>query len=355
MAYLAALTLKNNEKELILKTIVLGDLNSLLGISQPSKVSWLIERGINVNGVQIISLQQDLVPQVLMNYDSQVMNLLQKFPFLERISVALLCWPKIRSAGGHEITAAASTFLTEDLFFYALGICQALKRANKKTGVRVDISYHPMLTWPTADLLSIDPIWHQQFLWNWETRSREAFIELLDFYIGSSVGIAIENEPVTSDQWGNLTHSGNRLFSEQVYGLPPGWGVTADLQHCGMMLECLNQDISLYFPPFVESGSSDPGLWNWEGQIRSLQGVSRYITFHFAQVGNPVKHVKSRIDFTDTKLMDWPLILRLIKSLGKTKGGNVWCAIEEDGGHLYPEGYQKDLEAYLYLQECFGR
>lgn len=314
-----------------------------------------MERGVAVNGVQIISLQNDLVPQVLINYDSQVLNLLQKFPFLERISVALLCWPKIRSAGGHEITAAASTFLTEDLFFYALGICQALKRVNQKTGVQVDISYHPMLTWPTANLLSIDPIWHQQFLWDWEAKSRAAFTDLLKFYIGSSVGIAIENEPVTSDQWGNLTHSGNRLFSEQLYGLPLEWGVTTDLQHCGMMLECLNRNISLVFPPFVKSGSAEPVYWNWEAQFRCLHSVMGSVTFHVAQVGDPVKHIKSRIDFTDTSFMDWPIILRLMQKLDEAKSGNAWYAVEEDGSHMYPEGYQKDLDALLYLQEYFGK
>jgi len=334
---------------------VLGDFNSLFGVSQPSKVSWLLERGVEVNGVQIISLQNDLAPQVLINYDSQVLNLLQKFPFLERISVALLCWPKIKSVGGHEITAAASTFMTEDLFFYALGICQALKRVQSETGVQVDISYHPMLTWPTAALASIDPIWQQQFLWRWEARAREAFVELLNFYIGSSVGIAIENEPVTSDQWGNLTHSGNRLFSEQVHGLPLGWGVTADLQHCGMMLQCLNQGIPLVFPPYVQSGSSEPVYWNWEPQFRCLRSVSGSITFHVAQVGDPVRHLKSRIDFSNTSLMDWPLILSLIKQLDYAKGGNAWYAIEEDGGHIFPEGYQKDLEAFLYLQDYFEK
>ena len=33
---------------------------------------------------------------------------------------------------------------------------------------------------------------------------------------------------------------------------------------------------------------------------------------------------------------------------------DVWCAVEIDGGHLYPNGYTQDLGAFKYLQKYFA-
>jgi len=327
-----------------------------MGTSEkPSKIEWLMENGgKSIDGVQIISLASDMLPKNLLNYHEKLLALVEKFPFLERVSVALLCWPLVKDDGGRG-GVAASTFLSADLFFYALGVCRALQKVHDQTGIQVDISYHPMLTWPSSDAGSIDDaIWHQWMLWEWETKGRDIFSQFLSRYTHNSVGVNIENEPVTSDQYGNLTHTGNRLFTEQIFGLFRTWGVTADLQHCGMMLQCLEKKLHLNFPPFQVSGSLNPNQWSWPAQFRALHDVTGDITFHVAQVEDPLRHITPPIRWDDP-IMDWPLILRLMQELDEDKGGEVWYAVEIDGGHLYPQGYQHDLDALLHLQEYFGK
>lgn len=340
-----------------MRKIVLGDYATLMGIPEkPSKIEWLISRGVeNIEGVQIISLKEDMLPHNLLTYHKKLLTLVEKFPFLKRVSVALLCWPLIKDDGGRG-GVAASTFLNADLFNYSLGLCQALQKVCEETGIAVDLSYHPMLTVPAENITrkSIIPMWHQRFLWEQEMRMKDAFTELLEFYSINHVGINTENEPVSSDPFGNLIHSGNRLFSEQVQDLPVTWGVTADLQHCCMILQCLQKGIHLAFPPFGHE-NSNPELWTWEAQFRGLQRVMGDVTFHVSEASDPVLHTKSKIDFSGNDLMDWPTILRLMGELDEDRNGEVWYGIEEDDAHLFPEGYQKDLEALLHLQKYFGK
>lgn len=343
-----------------MKTLALGDYDTLVGTPlKPSKVLWLRDNGIKVDGVQIISLPADLLPLSLTVYDRKIMDLLEDIPDLERVSVALLCWPKIKTViEGQTLDVAASTFLSEDLYFYAISICQALQRVHDRTGIQVDISYHPMLTWPTIAIKKMSEYQRrhlQTILWYNDKNSRERFSEILNLFGVTDVGINVENEPTTSDQWANLTHTGNRLFSEQVYGLHPTWNITADLQHCAMMLECLKhaEKYTLAFPPY--GNSQDPALWTWEAQFDCLRSTFLGdITFHVAQMDDPMRHVTPPIRFDDL-IMDWPQILRLMKELDEYRNGQVWYAVEIDGGHLFPEGYEEDLKALWYLQDYFRK
>jgi hypothetical protein len=341
-----------------MKTIVLGDYDTLKGTSKkPGKVAWLIENGIHVDGIQIISLAEDLLPQNLMIYDRKIKALLDSVSDLERVSVALLCWPKIKTNNEHgQVTdVAASTFLGEDLYSYALHICVALQEAFNETGISVDISYHPMLTWPSKlnrmkrirGEKDIDWDWLQKFLWRHETTARKEFQQLLNHYGISDVGINVENEPTTSDLWANLTHTSNRLFSEQVHKLPRNWGVTADLQHCAMILECIRGH-NPYPPPFVK-----PKSFDWENEFSFLRRVRGTITFHVSQMKTQFFHETPPINF-NSNLMDWPTILQLMKELDEKRNGQVWYAVEQDGGHNYPDGYKMDLKAFRHLEDYFS-
>jgi len=370
------------------RKLVLGDYDSLMGIGKPSKIEWLITNGVeNIEGVQIISLATD-------TFHERLFALAEKFPFLKRVSVALNCWPLITTKENNiNVDVAATTFLDADRYCYALSILKALHYLHEKTGLQVDISYHPMLTWPR---FFFEQDWNRRLqsalyiqnkLWEWEIQRRKEFRDLVfrggEFGKLSPVGISIENEPTTSDQQANLLHSGNRLFSEMINGLSYGWGVTADLQHLGMALACLQgkdmHPLSIYrklttvgeqiryleeqqqglghqliFPPFMPSGSHNPDLWTWEAQFHCLRDVMGPITFHVAQVEDPLRHITPPIRWNDP-IMPWPLILRLMQELDEKRGGNIWYAVEIDGGHLYPGGYHDDLDALLQLQEVFGK
>lgn len=339
-----------------MKPIVIGDHDTLVGTPEkPGKVAWLRENGIKVDGVQVISLAKDLLPRNLEVYAEKMADLVKKIPDLKRLSVAFNCWPKFKTITDDQtIDVAASTLLTEDLYTPALFICDTLQTIRGTHGIAVDISYHPMLTVPTRLIPRLDPRFHQQFLWNCETTRRKEFKKLLRYYGIEDVGINIENEPTTSDAWGNLTHTGNRLFSEQLYDFPLDWGITADLQHLGMILKCLEDSnkYPLVFPPF---GYNNANLWDWESQINFLPSANRNsITFHVAQMEDPLRHVTPNLRFDDP-IMPWPLILRLMKKLDKSRGGNTWYAIEQNGGENFPDGYKADLVAFQYLQDYFGR
>lgn len=341
-----------------MKTIVIGDYNTLIGIpekNQPGKVAWLREKGIHVDGAQIISLAPDLLPGNLEGYGQKLLDLVDKIGDLKRLSVALLCWPHIKKTDEQKtvVDVAVSTMLAEDLYTYALFVCKALQAIHDVCDIMVDISYHPMLTVPTRLIPQLDVDIHQDFLWECEITRRKEFRKLLKHYGIRNVNISIENEPVTSDQWGNLTHSGNRLFSEQVHKLPEDWGVTADIQHLAMILHCLNNPdkYQLAFEPF-DPYSFNSVAWSWDAQIDRLRLMEGEITFHIAQMGDPMRHVTPPLRFNDP-VMDWPLILRRIKKLDEYRGGNVWYAVEQDGGHNWPEGYEMDLKAFQYLQDYF--
>lgn len=336
-----------------MQTLFIADLFTLMGTSEkPSKIEWLMENGVKKpKGVQTISLASDMLPKNLLPYPECLLALMEKFPFLKRISVALNCWPTIKEDGG-KAGVAASTFLSSDMYFYPLGVCRALQYIHDVKGIEVDISYHPMLTWPTIDLVNIkNPVNLQKILWQKEFDSLRRFKALLRDEKITDVRIGIENEPMTSDPWSNLTHTGNWLYSQQVKG-PFGELATADTQHCGMAILSKELDIPWLFPPFGQS--HDPNLFSWEQQFQCLRDVKGPITFHVAQVEDPLRHITPPIRWDDP-IMDWPLILRLMQELDEDKGGNVWYGVEIDDGHKYPEGYQHDLEALLYLQEYFGK
>jgi len=178
------------------------------------------------------------------------------------------------------------------------------------------------------------------------------------------VGVGIENEPVTSDPWGNLYHIGNRLWGETLFRLPRGWGITADLQHLIMILRCLQSaEYEMIFPPFpasIEGYDPDdlpanPETWNLAYQFSALEQVKGPITFHVSQVapgaGNIDRHITPPFAFSDTNLMDWPEIFRLMLELDEKRDNEVWYAVEQDGGHIAPSGWQADLRAFQDLQE----
>jgi len=318
------------------KTLVIGDFETLYGTdAKPGKIAWLKERGIAIHGVQVISLIDDLKPANLVNLFEKLKKLTELG--LERISVALLCWPKVKTVvAGKTTEVAASTFLTEDLYSYALGVCIALQKLSRHVSM-VDISYHPMLTVPKEFVVMIDPIWHQKFLLNSELTRRNEFRLLMAHY-NFDIAISIENEPMTSDRWGNLVHTGNRLWSESVDQLPEGWGVTADIQHCAMALHCANNPNFHWDFPLKDSAAKA----TWEAQFQALRRVTGPLTFHISQMVDPVLHISPPLDFSNA-LMDWGKITTLLRKLDQERKGNVWYGIEIDGGHIYPEGYEQEL------------
>ncbi len=360
-----------------MRTLVLGDYGTLVGTPEkPGKVQWLREREINVEGVQIISLKEDLFPINLVTYQDKILALLDAIPDLERVSVALLCWPLLtqKDDTGKNVDVAASTFLDADLFCYALAICSALQKVYDATGVDVDISYHPMLTVPR--LLVEAGIINRGINLSYEMRKKEEFGYLLKAHEIKDVGIAIENEPTTSDSNANLIHAGNRLWSEAVHKLPSEWGITADIQHLAMALHWLQRDsfsdlpesLRLFIPHFhshlynedemgfgfnsEEIEETIKNLGSWERQFEALEGVGNNITFHVSQMTDPLRHISAPVDFQNP-IMDWSRILKLMKDFDYEFFWDVWYAVEIDGGHLYPNGYTQDLEALQYLQKYF--
>lgn len=339
-----------------MKLLVLGDLPTLMGNNdKPSKITWLQrELGSVISGVQIVSLTEDLLSINLLGLSEKLMDLIKKFPKLERVSVAILCWPllKKKDQQGNVVDVGASTFLENDLFSYALEICQSLQEVYQKTNIGVDISYHPMLTVSRRliEAGKINPASHQKFLIDWETEKRQRFTELLRLYDINDVGINVENEPMSSDPWGNLIHSGNRLFTEMVNGLTNGWGVTADIQHCAMALACF-QDTAYrsVFSIFPEEAAK----LSWQEQFRALRQVKGKITFHISQMADRERHITPLLNFEGQE-MNWKEIISNIMSLDKERLGDTWCAVEIDGGHIYPQGYEEDLKAIKRFQELLN-
>ena len=335
-----------------MRPIVIGDLGTLMGTKEkPSKVLWLRERGIDVQGVQIIQLASDLMPRALATYGEKLIQILQAVSGLSRVSVALLCWPllKTNDEAGKTVDVAASTFLNADLYYPTLTVARALQHVHDETGIDVDMSYHPMLTWPTVAMEDVpDKLWLQSFLWECELTHRAEFMKLLNKFRVFDVRIGTENEPTTSDAWANLTHTGNRLFTEQIHRLPAAWGVTADLQHLYMALTCLRKGL-----PILPALPVDEHPLTLEGQFAALNAVHGPITFHVAQMDDPMRHITPPIRWDDP-IMDWPEILRQMKILKERRKGDVWYAVEIDGGHKYPDGYERDFAGFRHLQDYFG-
>lgn len=329
---------------------------AIVGLSDsPNKVVWLRERGVDfIRGAQIVMFPNDMLSQNLINYSEKILKFLDETTGLERISIMILCWPHVKRKDdqGNVTDVAMVTPIDADHFSYVIGVCQALEQVHKQTGVAVDISYHPLMTWPYTIAKEYDRlrcIGMQNILWRHELNLRECLADFLELFEIHHVGINIENEPPMSDENGNLFQIGNRLFTEQICELPQGWGVTADIQHCNMMLEILTnpefRHYTLRFPP-LSPGCLWPEKWAWEAQFDSLRQVKGSITFHLSQMDDPLRHTGSAIRFDDP-IMDWPIILRLLKELDEYRNGDVWWAIEAGA---FPN-YESDREAFLHVQK----
>jgi hypothetical protein len=329
---------------------------AIVGLSDdPNKVLWLREKGINfIRGAQFVMRPNDMFPGNLATYDQEIMAFLEKTPDLERISVMIQCWPhqKRKDDKNNVIDVAMVSTVDADHFSYVVAVCQALQQVHNRTGIAVDISYHPLMAWPrvfTEKYTQSQCRGIQEILWNHELGLRKRLMQFLRLFDISDVSISIENEPPMSDENGNLVQMGNRLFSEQTYDLPLDWCIVADIQHCNMFLDILNSpseyaSYSKAFPP-IDEESRNPDVWNWKAQFEFLRELHGDVTLHLSQMDDPLRHTGSAIRFNDP-IMDWPLILDQIKRLVKYRKGDVWWAIEAGA---FPN-YDSDLAAFNHVQ-----
>ncbi len=340
-----------------IRFMALGDTVTLLGEApeqqggKPSKLAYLGENGVLIEGVQDILLKQDLTQTGLERLAHRAHEFLQVGAPLKRLSFAHLCWPLLSQPTSDGVDIGGSVYIDTDMGFPAVFECCVLQDLFDASELEVGLSYHPLLMWPSSKQPAVNERARlQSILWQLELDRRSALCALLDLHGVADVDLCVENEPTTNDRFATATHMGNRTIKEMLLNLPDGWGLTVDLQHLAMALHCLNNPA---YPSMPESLAADD-LLTYQAQFALLYEFRGSITFHVSQMEAPDRHVTPNLRWNDP-IMPWTFILEMIRDLASHRDfyaiGDTWVVVEQDGGHIYPEGYQADFIAFQYLQE----